>query len=77
MFNTLHYGLQLENAGKWSGYQQGFVQNGPGGPNPCAFAFNADPYGLVENADSSLVYAYAGVVPAHKTVAVTLNYRGL
>ena len=77
MFDTLHYGLRLENAGKWSGYQQGFVQSGPGGPNPCAFAFNALPYGYGGAFDSSLVYAYAGVVPAHKTVSVTLNYHGM
>ena len=24
--SSLHYGLQLENTGKWTGYQQGFVQ---------------------------------------------------
>jgi len=26
--------------------------------------------------DTSLVYAYVGVVPAHKAITVTLNYRG-
>ena len=47
------------------------------GPNPCAFAFNALPYGYGGAFDSSLVYAYAGVVTAHKTVSVTLNYHGM
>jgi hypothetical protein len=71
-----HYGLQLQNTGKWSGYQQGFVQKVPSGPNPCAFAFNANTSGAVENADLSLVYAYVDTVKGHKTATVTLSYRG-
>jgi hypothetical protein len=70
------YGLQLQNIGKWDGYQQAFVQAIPTGPQPCAFAFNADERGRVDSTDVSLVYAYVGPVPAHKTVTVTLSYRG-
>jgi hypothetical protein len=75
--DPFHYGLQLQNAGQRSGYQEGFVQRVATGPNACAFAFNADVSGIAGNIDISLVYAYVGPVPAHQTVTVTLNYRGL
>jgi hypothetical protein len=78
---TLHYGLQLENTGKWTGYQQGFVQSIYSGPNACAFAFNAFSQSVyvapgMQDKNTSLVYAYVGAVPALKTITVTLNYRG-
>jgi len=71
-----HYGLQLENTGKWSGFQQAYLQGIPNPPNPCAFAGNAERSPLLEGQDSSLVYAYVGSVGAHKTATVTLSYRG-
>jgi hypothetical protein len=71
------YGLQLQNTGAWNAYQQGFVQPIPNGPNACAFAYNASISGAVLNfGDSSILYAYVGTVAAHKSMTVTMNYRG-
>jgi len=77
-WDGIHYGLQLENAGAWSGYQQAFVQKATTGPNPCAFAFNAITSGVAEDkmGSTSLVYAYVDTVPAHGTKTVTMTYRG-
>jgi len=72
----VHYGLQLGNIGKWSGFQQAYLQGIPNPPNPCAFAGNAERSPFLEGVDTSLVYAYVGSVGAHKTVIVTLGYRG-
>jgi len=76
--HSLYYGLQLENAGQWSGYQQAFIQGTTAGPNACAFAFNALPHGLWQapHGDTSFLYAYVDTVPAHGTKTVTLTYRG-
>jgi hypothetical protein len=76
-----HYGLQLQNAGNWTGYQQGFVSNATPAPNACDFANPAQLYGyelaFSLGSDSSIRYAYAGPVPSHKTITVTLSYHGL
>jgi hypothetical protein len=69
------YGLQLQNMGRWSGYQQGFVQYVPNGPNACDFA-HYDNGGFQLGDPFSLEYVYADTVPAHKTLTVTMNYRG-
>jgi len=76
--HSLDYGLQLANAGQWSGYQQAFIQATTAGPNACAFAFNALPHGLRQapHGDTSFLYAYVDTVPAHGTKTVTLTYRG-
>ena len=78
--NSFRLGLQVENVGHWNGFQQGYIQRIPNPPNPCAFAFNSDTggylNGFIESKDVSLVYAYVGNVPAHKTVTVTLSYSG-
>jgi len=74
---TLYRGLQLANAGVWSGYQQAFVQMAVTPPNACAFAYNADSFGVTAPNDfTSLIYAYVGTVPAHGTKTVTMTYRG-
>jgi hypothetical protein len=74
---SLYHGLQLANAGAWSGYQQAFIQDSTTAPNACAFAYNAYPFGVDgPNDNTSLVYAYVGTVPAHGTKTVTMTYRG-
>ncbi|MBZ5549199.1 MAG: hypothetical protein LAO22_14790 [Acidobacteriia bacterium] len=76
--NKAHYGLQLRNAGSSPfAYRQGFIRGAPWGPNACDFAANRINYGVIGNSrtKTSIAYAYAGAVPAHKTVTVTLNYR--
>jgi hypothetical protein len=76
---TLHYGLQLLNAGKSPfGYRQGFARVTNSGPNACDFAFNSSATGVfVPSAASSIAFVYAGTVPAHGTHTITLNYRGM
>ena len=77
--NTLHYGLQLLNAGKSPfTYRQGFVREHPVAPNPCDFAASTAPTGIVGPtfAEHSQFLVYAGAVPAGATRTVTLNYRG-
>lgn len=70
-------GVVLQNMGKWEGYRQGFVQDPKLPVNPCAFAYNALPYGFSERGHAaSMHYAYVSLVPAHQTITVTLNYRG-
>jgi len=71
-----HQGVQLRNAGKWAGYQQGFIQDEVTPPNACAFAFNALTVGVLISLDPTLVYAYADTVPAHGTKTVTMIYSG-
>jgi hypothetical protein len=76
--NPPYYGLQLQNVGSPGfPFLEGFAQTIPSGPNACAFALNAAPYGLVGEVDGSLVLAYVGPVPAHGTKTATLTYRGL
>jgi hypothetical protein len=65
---SLYPGLQLANAGAWSGYQQASIQDATTAPNACAFAYNAYPFGVDgPNDNTSLAYAYVGTVPAHGT----------
>lgn len=77
-----HYGLQLENTGKWTAYQQGFIQSISSGPNACAFAFNSVSTSafisddFMGRSDGSILYTYADTVPAHGTKTVTMTYRG-
>lgn len=78
--NPPYYGLQLENVGTPPfPYLQGFAQYVPSGPNACAFAFNAYPYGTSDGGRTgwSLVLAYVGTVPAGGTKTATLTYRPL
>jgi hypothetical protein len=74
---TVYHGLQLANAGAWSGYQQAFIQDAITPPNACAFAYNAYSFGVTPaNDTTSLIYAYVGTIPAHGTKTVTMTYRG-
>jgi hypothetical protein len=74
---ALYHGLQLANAGAWSGYQQAFIQDATTAPNACAFSYNAYPFGVQgPNNTTSLIYAYVGTIPAHGTKTVTMTYRG-
>ena len=73
----IYRGLQLANAGLWSGYQQAFIQDAITPPNTCAFALHAYPFGVTPAVDTtSLMYVYVGTVPAHGTKTVTVTYRG-
>lgn len=75
-----HPGLELLNAGKSPfAYRQGFVVDRVElGPNPCDFAANTVPTGIIKapTGPYSLSLVYAGAVPAGATHTVTLNYRG-
>ena len=78
--NTLHHGLQLLHAAAAPfSYRQGFIKL-LFGPNACDFAAGTFPTGQ-SGPDSgypaSILYVYAGSIPAGATRTVTLNYRGM
>jgi hypothetical protein len=77
--HSFHHGLQLLNSSKSPfSYRQGFAYLSNTGPNACDFAANSFSYGFLGGDDKvnvSVGYTYVGVVPAHKTLAVRMNYR--
>ena len=81
MAGTFHYGLQLLNAAMSPfGYQQGFAKYDPIGPNACDFAGGSAPDGMIpawHDTNTSIVYAYVGLVPAGQTRTVTLSYHAM
>jgi hypothetical protein len=73
-----HYGLQLLNSSKSPfSYQQGFVYFDNTVSNACNFADRSASAGFAsaDDINVSVGYVYAGVVPAHQTLTVTLTYR--
>jgi hypothetical protein len=75
---SFHYGLQLLNSSKSPfSYRQGFVYFSNPGPNACDFAAGSASAGFAgdNQINVSVSYTYAGVVPAHQTLTVTMNYR--
>jgi hypothetical protein len=70
-------GLILQNVDKpVFSYFNGFAQNTPHGPNPCAFAFNS-PGGPLVGIDGSLVLAYADSFQSGQSRTATMMYRGM
>jgi hypothetical protein len=51
----------------------GFVQTVPGGPNPCHYVTNINPFAFV--GDGALGHVYAITVPAGATKSVTMTYK--
>jgi hypothetical protein len=71
------YGLQLQNVGiSPFRFWQAYVKYTGDGPNACDFAAH-DVGGFARLVTGSFVMAYVGLVPAHQTKTVTVNYRGL
>jgi len=70
-------GLALQNVDKpLFSYFNGFAQNTPHGPNPCAFAFNS-PGGPLLGIDGSLVLAYVDGFQPGESRSATMMYRGM
>lgn len=76
-YAVIGHGLMLQNVRTSKfGYANGFVQTTYHGPNPCAFAFNAQSTAL-DFYDGSVLMAYADTIGAGKTKTATMIYKGI